>query len=116
MNQHRASPDGDAPGLVVCTCPDEPSAEGMARRLVEDKLAASVNIVPGVRSTYRWHGQVRRAEEYLLLVKTVSSHFLSVERAITEAHPYELPQILWVTIDSGSSAYLNWIRQSVRSP
>ncbi len=114
MIQHRRPAEDDTPGLVVCTCPSQASAEGIATRLVEEELAASVNVVAGIRSTYRWQGRVQRADEHLLLVKTVAGRYASVERAIVEEHPYELPQILWVTIDSGSSDYLDWIRQSVR--
>lgn len=125
MSQPRVALAEDAPRLVLCTCPDRESAEEIANTLVEERLAASVNLVPGICSTYRWRGQVCRAEEHLLLIKTVSGRCALLERAITAVHPYELPQILWVTIECGeaveggshgSSAYLEWIRQSVRAP
>lgn len=97
--------------LVHVTCPSNVS-ENLGRALVEARVAACVNIVPQVQSIYRWQGKVVEETESLLLIKTTRSAYPSLERALTQLHPYELPEILVIEIDSGSEGYLAWIRDS----
>jgi periplasmic divalent cation tolerance protein len=104
------------PAYMVCsTCPDERSAAALAELLVNRHLAACVNVIPGVRSTYRWQGKCQTDDEHLLLVKTTPRRFAEVEQAIREQHPYELPEVVALPIVEGASAYLSWINQCVRS-
>jgi len=95
--------------LILSTCPDQATAERLAEALVERGLAACVNIVPGIQSVYRWRGQVEKAGELLLLIKARADAFAAVRDCITELHPYELPEVIAVTIDHGLKAYLQWI-------
>ena len=98
--------------VVMNTCPDAATAEKIARALVERKLAACVNIFPGLRSVYTWKGVCQNAEEHLLIIKTVSAAYPALEQAVLELHPYELPEIIAVPIAAGLSGYLAWIKQS----
>lgn len=100
--------------IVFCTCPDEPSAERMASALVEQRLAACVNRVPGIVSTYRWHGKVCRDAEVLLLIKTTSERFDAVREHIVALHPHELPEIVAVDVARGLPAYLDWIARETQ--
>jgi len=98
--------------VVLNTCPDAASAENIARSLVERKLAACVNILPGLRSIYTWKGACETAEEHLLIIKTLSAAYPALEQTIIELHPYELPEIIAVPLASGLSGYLAWIKQT----
>lgn len=95
--------------LIFCTCPNQETAERIARQLIRDKLAACVNILPGVCSIYEWQGQIETAQEHLLLVKSQEACYAAIEAAIKAIHPYQLPEIIAVAIDSGSAEYLHWI-------
>jgi periplasmic divalent cation tolerance protein len=98
--------------VVLNTCPDAASAENIARALLDRKLAACINILPGIKSFYTWKGAYETAEEHLLLVKTSFTVYPAVEQAIRELHPYELPEIIAVPIATGLPDYLTWITQS----
>lgn len=106
--------DGDAILLCLCSCPDATSAEQLAGALVGERLAACINIVPGLRSVFRWQGSVQRESEVLLLVKTCADRLDALAAAITQLHPYELPEILALTPSAGLPAYLDWIRAQTR--
>jgi len=95
--------------LVITTCPDADSAERLARHLVETRLAACVNILPGIRSVYQWKGELATDVEQLLLVKTRRDVYPQVEAAIRAKHPYELPEVIAVPLAQGSGDYLAWI-------
>ena len=95
--------------IALCTVPDRQTADRIAETLVEERLAACVNIVPGLTSVYRWQGEVSRDDELLLVIKTVGGQFSTLEAAIHRLHPYELPEIVAVPIVTGSSRYLAWI-------
>ena len=95
--------------LVLCTCPDAETAERLAADLVERRLAACVNIVSGMTSVYRWQGKIETESEVLLLVKTRSDRYQEVEKALLERHPYELPEVVAVSLEQGLSGYLAWL-------
>jgi periplasmic divalent cation tolerance protein len=99
--------------IVLCTAGSEDEARKIARHLVEQRLAACVNIVPHVESVYRWQDKVETASEWLLLIKTTAENFPGVRDAIRELHSYELPECIAINIDDGSAAYLEWIGHSV---
>lgn len=102
------------PLVVLCTCPDEETGRGIATALIAGRLAACVNRLPGVRSTYQWDGQVQEDAEVLLIIKTTAARFGAVEAAIRAAHPYELPEVVALPISRGLPAYLDWIEHSTR--
>ena len=100
------------PHLIYCTCPDMPVAQRIARHLIAEKLAACVNILPGVQSVYEWEGQIETAQEHLLLIKSPQRRYPEIEAAIKALHPYQLPEIIAVAIERGSDEYLTWIDSS----
>ena len=95
--------------IILCTCPDKDTAEKIARLLVDDRLAACVNILPRITSVYRWREQVESAQEHLLLIKANKSSYQAIEQTIKKHHPYELPEIIAVPVESGLPEYLHWI-------
>jgi len=99
--------------LVFCTCPDEAAAERIAAALVQEQLAACVNRVPGIASTYRWQGKVCHDSEQLLLIKTTRERFEALRTRILKLHPYELPEVIAVDIALGSAPYLDWIASEI---
>lgn len=99
--------------VCFCTCPDPESAVRIADTLVEERLAACVNILPGLRSVYCWQGQVERADEALLLIKTTADRLESLQQRILALHPYELPEVIAVEA-GGLPAYLDWVVQQTR--
>ena len=104
----------DSPYLMVySTCPDEGVAEHIAEALVSRQLAACVNIIPKIRSIYRWQGNIERDWEVLLLIKTRKAQFQALEASIIELHPYELPEIVAVSVETGLADYLRWIDSSL---
>lgn len=100
--------------LMISTAGSKEEASRIATALVESQLAACVNIVGPIESIYRWQGKVENAQEFLLLVKTVSSQSAAVIKRIRELHSYDLPEAIEVGIDGGSADYLKWIVDSVR--
>ena len=98
------------------TCPDAETAERLARTLLDRKLAACINILPGVKSLYTWKGTSESTEEFLLLIKTLSNAYQAVEQAILELHPYELPEIIAVPIAAGLPGYLAWVTENTDTP
>jgi periplasmic divalent cation tolerance protein len=99
--------------VVLCTCPNADSAERIAHTLVEERLAACVNRVPGIRSTYRWQGQITTDIEELLIIKTTRERFESLRERILALHGYSVPEIVAVEISAGHAPYLAWIAASV---
>jgi len=99
--------------LVLCTCPDRDTAERIATALVERRLAACVNVLPGVRSFYVWQGNTEVGDELLLLVKSSASAYPALQAAIKDMHPYEVPEIVALSIAQGLPAYLRWIEEVV---
>jgi periplasmic divalent cation tolerance protein len=101
--------------VVLTTCPDRDAAQRLAAELVEARLAACVNVIGGVQSTYRWQGKVERDDEVLLLIKTTPLAMEAVETVVRKRSNYELPEVLAVPVKDGSRAYLDWLIQSVDS-
>ena len=99
--------------VVMCTCPDQASADAVAHILVDQQLAACVNIIPAVASVYRWQGKIEKNSELLLLIKTKRIALAGIETAIINHHPYELPEIISIPIHSGLTHYLSWIDDTV---
>ena len=98
--------------LVITSLPDAESARALATRLVEQRVAACVNILAPCHSIYRWEGKVEEAEEVPLLIKTRAARYAALEEAIRAYHPYELPEIVAVRIDRGLPDYLAWVAAS----
>lgn len=102
--------------LVLTTLPDAESAETLARKLVEARLAACVNVLAPCRSLYRWQGAVQTESEVPLLIKTSAEGYAALEAGIREAHPYELPEIVAVSIERGLPEYLAWVAAQIAQP
>ena len=100
--------------IVLSTAGSEEEARKIAHHLVEQRLAACVNIVPRIESLYRWEGRVESNREYLLLIKTSSAMFPEVRDAIVALHSYELPECVEIAIEDGSSEYLQWVEESLK--
>ena len=106
----------DAPAIVVLvTASTEKEAQAIAEALVGREEAACVNVVPMVRSVYRWKGKVWNETEQLLVIKTTPQAFEDVKRTVKELHSYELPEILAVAVADGEPNVLTWIASSVKS-
>lgn len=99
--------------IVVCNVPDAALATQMATVLVEAQLAACVNILAPCQSVYRWQGQTESASEIPLLIKTTSAQYAALEAKIQELHPYEVPEIVALPVETGLPAYLGWVASSV---
>ena len=95
--------------LILCTAPNADDAASLGRQLVERRLAACVNVVDGLRSIYRWRGEVQDEPEALLIVKTRREVLTDLERWLREAHPYEVPEIVALPLVGGSAPYLQWV-------
>ncbi|WP_430392379.1 divalent-cation tolerance protein CutA [Dyella sp. 20L07] len=100
--------------LCYCTCPDAASAHQLADALVREGLAACVNHLPGIRSTYLWEGKVTTDSEELLLIKTTEARFPALKERLLALHPYELPELIAVPVAHGHDAYLDWVRAGSR--
>lgn len=99
--------------IALCTCPDQDSAELVANHLVDEQLAACVNIITGVRSVFRWKGEVESNNEVLLVIKTMPHVYDRLEQTILQHHPYELPEVITVPITGGEANYLTWVKSGI---
>jgi periplasmic divalent cation tolerance protein len=95
--------------LVLTNLPDLPAAQKLADALIEQRVAACVNILAPCRSVYRWQGKVQHDEEQPMLIKTTEERYAALEAAIRAGHPYELPEIVALPIERGLPAYLDWV-------
>lgn len=103
--------------LVQCSCPDGATADVIAATLVNERLAACVQRLPGMQSTYRWQGQVERSDEVLLQIKTTRERLGALIARVQALHPHELPEVVAVEVAGGLSAYLDWVvEQTSESP
>ena len=98
--------------IVLTTMPDDARAAGLARALVEERLASCVNIHGSMQSVYRWKGAVEVDAERQLIIKTTSGRVADLERRIRDLHPYELPEFV-VLLAAGGAGYLSWVKDSV---
>jgi periplasmic divalent cation tolerance protein len=101
--------------LVLITCASREEADDIARKLVEDRLAACVNIMPQVRSLFWWENKVSEEEEVLLIVKTRRSRFGALALRVKALHSYSVPEIIALPIVEGSASYIQWIEESTSS-
>jgi periplasmic divalent cation tolerance protein len=106
------TPAGEDLLLVLSTAASREEGVGIGRRLVEERLAACVNVVPAARSVFVWEGELQEADEALLVIKTRRDRYADLERRIQALHSYSVPEILAVPIASGSPAYVAWVRES----
>ena len=95
--------------LAFCTCPNEVVAEAIADILVGEKLAACVNLLPGIRSIYAWQGEIQRDAEVMLLIKTSTARLVALTQRLPELHPYDLPEIIAIPVSHGLPPYLEWV-------
>ncbi len=103
----------DEVSVVLVTAPDASVAETLARALVEERLAACVNLLSGVNSLYRWEGAVERATEVLMVIKVTTGGFDRLRARVVEMHPYDAPEVLELPVRDGDERYLDWVRESV---
>lgn len=99
--------------VIFVTAGSRPEARRIARTLLERRLVACANIVPGVESHYWWKGKIDHAREWLLVMKTRRSRFRAVERAVKALHSYQVPEIIALPLAAGQADYLRWIADSV---
>ena len=102
--------------MVLCACPDEPTAARIAQDLVNQRLAACVNRLSSVRSTYSWEGRIQEEPEVVLTIKTTRERYDALEVRLRALHPYEVPEIIALPVVAGSPSYLNWIAGETHSP
>jgi periplasmic divalent cation tolerance protein len=109
--------DGEARGvlLVLTNCPDEATAARIRHELVAERLAACVNQVGPVLSTYRWQGSIEEASEVTLLIKTTRERYLALEARLRQLHPYSVPEIVAIPVERGGSEYLAWVDAETRA-
>ena len=100
--------------VVLMTAPDRATAESLADTVVRERLAACASLVPGLTSVFWWEGQVQRAEEVLVLMKTPSERVDALIARAAELHPYEVPELLALPVEAGLPAYLEWIGREGR--
>ena len=96
--------------IVLTTIGATEHAERLAHQLVDERLAACVNLLPPMASTYRWKGQVERDSERQMIIKTTRDRLPALEARLKELHPYELPEFVVVSVAGGSQAYLDWVK------
>ncbi len=99
--------------VVLSTCATEEEAGRIARLLVDGRLAACVNVVPGLRSYYRWKGAVENSDEFLLVIKSARGLFGALSSALEKAHSYEVPEVIALPIVDGSAGYLGWLDENL---
>jgi len=102
--------------VVLVTAPDVEVGARLARTLVGEGLAACVNVVPGVRSIYRWEGAVQEDAEVLLVAKTTAAGFAALSERVLALHPYEVPEVIALPVIAGSPGYLAWVRDALGAP
>jgi len=99
--------------VVLVTAPSEAMARELGQRLVDDRLAACVSVVPGVTSIFMWEGKREEASEALLVIKTRAERYPALQQRVLELHPYSVPEVLALAVEAGAPAYLRWVQDSV---
>ena len=102
------------PMIVLVTCGSEEEGLKIARTLVEERLAACVNLLPPIRSIYRWEGKTCDEKEWLLIIKTKKERFEDLEKKVKSLHSYSVPEIIGLPIVEGSSSYLQWLEEMTK--
>lgn len=100
--------------LILTTVPDGEAGEAIARALVDERLAACVNLLAPMTSLYRWKGAVERDVERQLMIKTAADRIASIQTRLRELHSYELPEFLVLPVSGGSAAYVDWVQAQTR--
>ena len=98
--------------IVLTTCPIDTDTDSLAATLVEERLAACVNILPPMRSVYRWKDAIERADERQIVIKTTKARLTALEARIRTLHPYDVPEFVVLPIESGSTDYLSWLAEN----
>ena len=101
--------------VCFCTCPDVDGARALGRTLVEERLVACAQLLPGIESIYRWEGRVERAGEVLLVLKTTRACFDRLQARLVALHPYDVPELVALPAVAGLPAYLHWVADSTRA-
>ena len=99
--------------VVLVTGPDAAALASIAERVVDERLAACVNVVPHIRSVYRWRHDVEATEEALAIMKTTRQAVTALQRRVLDLHPYDLPEFIVLPVESGNPAYLDWVTDSI---
>jgi len=102
--------------IVFITVPNQEVAEKIALALVQERLAACANLIPGITSIYHWAGKLEKSSEWLMIVKTRVENFEDLRKRVVELHPYEVPEIVCFPIELGFNKYLQWIDASIDLP
>ncbi len=98
--------------VILCTAPDAASAARIANALVEEKLAACVNLLPGLTSYFRWEGKVQREAEVLMVIKAPRANFEPICARVKALHPYTVPELIALTVDASTPDYLAWLTEN----
>ena len=101
--------------VVLCTFPNADEASNVAKTLVGEELVACINIVPGLRSIYRWQGEIHDASEVLAVIKTTEAGFPALEQRLAALHSYDCPEILALPVNQGHAPYIDWVLGNVSS-
>lgn len=102
--------------VVLCTAPDQQTAQALAHALVSEHLAACINILGPLSSIYQWDGQLEQATEHLLIIKTTTTAYPQLEARLSALHPYEVPEIMALPVSQGAGSYLHWLCASTIKP
>ncbi|MBI4004124.1 MAG: divalent-cation tolerance protein CutA [Candidatus Omnitrophica bacterium] len=102
--------------VVLVTCPTRAVARRIASAVVTKRLAACVNVIPGIQSTFRWQGKIDRCREVLLIIKTTAPRLAALRRAVLSLHPYDVPEVIALPLVDGHPPYLTWVRRAVSRP
>ena len=100
--------------VTFVTCANRKQAERIAGKLVEERLAACVNIVPGVTSIYRWEGKIQKGKEVLLIIKSIRACAVKLAKRVKDLHSYSVPEVVTFSVDSGLLPYLAWVKKEVK--
>lgn len=100
--------------IVLITAPSKETADTIGKTLVEQRLAACVNILPNISSVFHWEGKIDWAEEFLLVAKTKKATFKELEAKVLDSHPYDTPEIIAISVSDGTKAYLDWVLKETK--
>ncbi len=100
--------------IVFITVGNEDEAKRIAKKLLEEKLVACVNIIKDIKSYFWWKGEIDKAEECLLIIKTITNKINDIIKRVKEIHSYQVPEIIWINLSGGSEDYLNWLYEVLR--